>query len=225
MNINTDLIENVTLLTPKDFILRYDGTFRLKLTGDSKRAYNNTLIPKSDEDWQSLNKSIITLMRYKIATLSNKYLLTPNDKFVLNNEKTRKTIQKGGYFIEDGNISKPGKRKRRRKSKQEERAAKRQKLIEDNKRKWEADVELQRKKRKIEEILERVNAEYRLRIETDFGDYSQYHMVTGILRNVPKLLVPGLVALRGDTLGIAQSNLEAESSNPSLYHLITCLSF
>jgi hypothetical protein len=183
MNIGLDLIE---IRTPCEFFLQHDG--RMVLASDSN-TINNIIYPENEEEWMMMRKTLISLLRQNKAMLSSEYLLTPNDKFVLNNEKTRKTIQKGGYLIyDDNNISKPAKRKRRRKSNYEERATKRQKLIKDNKRKWEAEVEVQRKKRKIEEILERVNAEYRLRIETDFGDYSQYHMVTGLLRNVPKLL-------------------------------------
>jgi hypothetical protein len=151
MNIGLDLMENVILRTPTEFFLQHDG--KMILASKIKTSFNNIINPENEEEWMMMRKTLVSLLRHNKAVLSSKYLLTPNDNLILNNEKTRKTIQKGGDLIENSNISNPAKRKRRRKSKQEEREAKRQKLIEDNKRKWEADVELQRKKRNIEEIL------------------------------------------------------------------------
>ena len=202
MKMMNELIGNITLLTPKEFIMKYDGSFALnKQSSHCKRAINGILIPKNEEQSRMLKLNLIKLLRFKMATLSSKYLLTPNNKFILNNEKTRKVVQKGGYLEGNGNISIPAKRKGNGSSK---RQAKRQKIMNAQKRKWEEYVEKERKRKKIETIFERVNAEYRLKVETDFGDYFNYHTITGLIRDCPKFQVNGLVRLRGESYCDAQ---------------------
>jgi hypothetical protein len=129
------------------------------------------------------NKEIIALLRAGKAHLDKKYILTPTNTLISYSDKAFKSLQKGGYLIRD-NIS--ALIKKRKRSRESSKAKKRQKIIDTNKRKWEETVEKERKKRKVEEILELVNIQYRIKIETDFVEYSSFHTITGFIRDCPR---------------------------------------
>ena len=178
MNIINDLLENITLLR-------------------SKRAL---VVPNNEADL----KKLVKLIRSRKAKLSNKYILTPSNQFILNKPKALQQLQTGGYLPRNDNICIPAKRPSTTRL---TKAAKRQRMIETLKRKWEEEVDriykskVERaiKRQRIAAIFEPVNVEYRIIIETDFGnDDIIYHTITGFIRNCAKYKVRGLVQLRGE---------------------------
>ena len=71
MNIINDLLQNITLLR-------------------SKRAL---IVPTNEANL----KKLVKLIRSHKAKLSNKYILTPSNQFILNKPKIMKQLQTGGY--------------------------------------------------------------------------------------------------------------------------------
>jgi hypothetical protein len=178
MKMNTDLLENIKLQIPEDYLLKNDGSLVLKLQKTTKKIINNILVPKNEKQWSNLKKALILYLRNKKATLGEKYLLTPSNTFILNHYKAARQIMIGGYHVIE-NVS----LMRKRKKSSETINRKRQKMMEQSKRKWEEEVEIQRKKQKADE---KVNVAYRIIYVTHFADKSTHHTSTGFLRNVAR---------------------------------------
>ena len=121
------------------------------------RPIRAPVAPNNKVELKLLTAKLVKLLRTRKAKLSNKYMLTPSNRFILSKPT-------GGYLRRNNNVCIPAKRPS---TINQTKAAKRQKLIETLKRKWEEDVDriyranIKRaiKRRRIAAILELVNVE------------------------------------------------------------------
>ena len=94
------LFEKVKLLIPKQFYLRHDGNFTYR-RHKGARTVNHIIIPKDEEEMKQLVKHLLAYIRKGVAELDPKYLLTTDNRIILNSQKT---VKRGYNF--KGNVMK-----------------------------------------------------------------------------------------------------------------------